>query len=140
VLQKLKTKIYKWQEVQGCRGFKVGPANSGSDLANSHICLFQAKTITPTDEPEQTLQPAVEEWNSSQPKEGDSEGEVGVEEPCYSSDDGLEIVEQVALDYFNSILQNAQKLAAEAEKQKPRKRPRRYNGKSKRTMKRQENH
>jgi hypothetical protein len=70
----------------------------------------------PTDEPEQTLQPAVEEWDSSQPEEGDLEGEVGFKEPCYDSDNGLEIVEQSALNHFNSILQNAQRLAAEAEK------------------------
>jgi hypothetical protein len=48
----------------------------------------------------------------------------------------LEIVEQSTLDHFNFVLQKAQELAAEAEKKKPRKHPKRYNGKSKKTLKR----
>jgi len=48
---------------------------------------------------------------------------------------GLEIVEQSALDHFNAILQKAQTLVAQAEMEKPQKRPKRYNGKSKRTLK-----
>jgi len=42
------------------------------------------------------------------------------EEPdLEESDDGLEIVEQSALDHFNAVLQEAQKLAAKAEREKP---------------------
>jgi hypothetical protein len=59
------------------------------------------------------------------------------EEPdLEESDDGLEIVEQSALDHFNAVLQEAQKLAAKAEREKPQMRPKRYTGKSKRTLKR----
>jgi hypothetical protein len=50
--------------------------------------------------------------------------------------EGLEIVEQSALDHFNAVLQKAQRATAEAEREMPRKRPRRYDGKSKRTLKR----
>jgi hypothetical protein len=73
------------------------------------------------------LQPAVEEYEADQ--EG---GEIAIEEPY----DGLEIIEQSALDHFNSILHKAQRAAAQAEKEKPQKCPRRYNGKSARTLKR----
>jgi hypothetical protein len=41
--------------------------------------------------------------------------ETDIREPY----DGPEIVEQTALDHFNAILQKAQRLAAEAEKEKP---------------------
>ena len=58
--------------------------------------------------------------------------ETDLEKPCY----GLEIVEQSALDHFNAVLQKAQELAAKAERENPRKRPRKYTGKSKRTLKR----
>lgn len=75
------------------------------------------------------LQPAVEECES-----GHEEEEMDIDGPY----DGLEIVEQSALDHFNAILQKAQSVAAEAEREKPRKRPRRYEGKSKRTLKRRE--
>jgi hypothetical protein len=64
---------------------------------------------------------------------GQGEEETDFEEPY----DGLEIAEQTALDHFNAILQKAQILATKAEKDKPRKRPRRYSGKSQRTLKRQ---
>lgn len=65
-------------------------------------------------------------------KAGQGEEETNLEKQY----DGLEIVEQSALDHFNSILQKAQKLAAKAEKNKSQKRPKRYEGKSKRTLKR----
>jgi hypothetical protein len=52
--------------------------------------------------------------------------------------DGLEIVEQSALDHFMAVLQNAQKIAVEAEKNQPRKRRKsqKHDGKSKRTLQR----
>ncbi len=81
--------------------------------------------IVPTD---RTLQPAVEECEG-----GQEEGEIETEEPC----DCPEIVEQSALDHFSSILQKAQKLAAEAERKKHPKHPKQYDGKSTRTLKRQ---
>jgi hypothetical protein len=62
--------------------------------------------------------------------------ETDFEEPY----NGLEIVEQSELDHFNAILQEAQRLAAKAEKDKPRKRPKIYYGNSKRTLKRQKNY
>ena len=58
--------------------------------------------------------------------------ETDSEEPCH----GLEIVEQSELDHFSAVLQKAQELAAEAERKKTGKRPRHYDGKSKRTLKR----
>ena len=72
------------------------------------------------------LQPAVKECEGGQREE-----ETDLEEPY----DDLEIVEQSALDHFNTVLQKAQSLAAKAEREKSRKRPRRYTGKSKRTLK-----
>jgi hypothetical protein len=63
---------------------------------------------------------------------GQSEEETDLEE----THDSLEIVEQSALDHFNNILLKAQELAANAEREKPRKRPKRYDGKSKRTLRR----
>jgi hypothetical protein len=54
-----------------------------------------------------------------------------------SSEDDLEIVEQSELDHFVSVLQNAQKIAAKAEReQKPQKRPQKFDGKSERTRRR----
>jgi hypothetical protein len=74
------------------------------------------------------LQPAAEECGG-----GQREDEIDIEEPY----EGLEIVEQSALDHFNAILQKAQGLAAlaQGEKEKTRKRPRRYSGRSKKTLK-----
>jgi len=85
--------------------------------------LSQYKDILndPDDGP---LQPAIGEWEGGQVEE-----EIDV-------DDCLEIVEQSALDHFNSVLQKAQRAAAQAEKDNPRKRPKRYDGTSKRTLKR----
>ena len=74
------------------------------------------------------LQPAVEECEG-----GQTEEETDL-------DDGLEIVEQSALNHFSAILQKAQSLAAEAEKKNPRKRPKRYTGKSEKTLKRRKKH
>lgn len=76
------------------------------------------------------LQPVVQEC-----EDGHGEEEIHVEEPY----NGLEIVEQSALDHFNAVLQKAQRAATEAQKEKPRKRPKRYDGKSKRTLKRHKN-
>ena len=56
-----------------------------------------------------------------------------MEEP--NNDLEPEIVEQSALDHFSAILQKAQRLAAEAERQNLRKR-KRYDGTSKSTQKR----
>jgi hypothetical protein len=55
----------------------------------------------------------------------------------YPTEDGLEIVEISALDHFNAILKEAQRVAAKAEKEKAqnRKRPVRYSGNSKRMLK-----
>ncbi|KAN0111274.1 hypothetical protein V8E52_008649 [Russula decolorans] len=71
------------------------------------------------------LQHAVEECEG-----GQAEEEIAVKEPY----NGLEIVEQSALDHFSAILQKAQRAAAEASRDQ--KRPRTYDGKSKRTLKR----
>jgi hypothetical protein len=59
--------------------------------------------------------------------------ETHLEEP----EDGLEIVEISALDHFNAILKEAQRVAAKVEKEKAqnRKRPARYSSNSKRTLK-----
>ncbi len=85
--------------------------------------LLTATYVENKDEilPNRPPQPAVEETE--------------VEEPhgC------LEIVEQSELDHFSSILQKAQALAAEAERKKPHKHLKRYDGKSTRTLKQQKN-
>jgi len=62
---------------------------------------------------------------------GQGEEEINLEKQY----DGLEIVKQSALDHFNSILQKAQKLAAKVERDGLQKWPKRYEGKSKRTLK-----
>ena len=80
------------------------------------------KTLIPTNRP---LQPANEKYEGGQREE-----ETDFEEFC-----DLEIVEQSALDHFNTVLQKAQRIVAKAEKEKPPKRPKRYEGKSKRTLK-----
>jgi hypothetical protein len=48
-----------------------------------------------------------------------------------------DIIEEVALDQFNAILQKAQQVSAQAERERRKtcKRPRTYNGKSARTLK-----
>jgi hypothetical protein len=76
--------------------------------------------------------PGIEEHEGSQEEEG-----TNPEEPC---DDDLEIVEQSALDHFSDILQKAQCLATQAERERPRKCAKRYDGKSKRTLKRHKQH
>jgi hypothetical protein len=95
------------------------PANASIHLKNKD------NTIISTDKP---LWQAVDECEGSQ-----EEVEIIIEEP-YTD---LEIVKQSALDHFNSILLKAQKLAAEAERRNPWKRPKRYDGKSKKTLKQQ---
>ena len=78
------------------------------------------------DEP---LQPTIDECEGVQEEvEAESEERYG----------DLEIVEQSALDDFNSILKRAQQLAAETERMMPQKRPRKYDSKSKRTLKHRE--
>ena len=72
------------------------------------------------------LQSTVEKCGGGQGKE-----DTDIEE-LY--DDGPKIVKQSELDHFNTILQKAQRIAAEAEKSQ--KHPKKYNGKSKRTLKR----
>ena len=75
------------------------------------------------DEP---LQPTIDECEGVQEEvEAESEERYG----------DLEIVEQSALDDFNSILKRAQQLAAETERMMPQKRPRKYDSKSKRMLK-----
>jgi hypothetical protein len=74
------------------------------------------------------LQPAIDEC-----EDGQEEERTDSEEPCC---DDLKIVEQSALDHFSATLQKAQYLAAQAEREKPRKRLKQYDGKSKRTLKR----
>jgi hypothetical protein len=64
--------------------------------------------------------------------------DTDLEDP-YDSD-GLEIVDQSELDNFVTIMQKAQKIAAQVEREKSRKRPRTYDGKSKRTLKRHKKH
>ena len=49
--------------------------------------------------------------------------------------DGLEIMDQLELDNFVTIIQKAQKIAAQVEREKPQKCPKTYNGRSKRTLK-----
>jgi hypothetical protein len=105
----------------------VSSANhSGSDpdlTASSHF----GNKDTPPDTP---LQPAVD-CEDGQREDSDSEEEESV---LY---DDLEILEQSSLDHFNAILQNAQKIAAKAEREKkPPKRPKTYDGRSKKTQQR----
>ena len=64
--------------------------------------------------------------------------DTDLEDP-YDSD-GLEIVDQSELDNFVTIMQKAQKIAAQVEREKPRKCPRTYDGKSKRTLKQHKKH
>ena len=84
--------------------------------------LLQNKGIL-IDSDDRPLQPAVGEWEGGQVEE-----EINI-------DDCLEIVEQSALDHFSAVLQEAQRAAAKAEKENPRKRPKRYDSTSKRTLK-----
>src|SRR5713226_5551390 len=111
--------------MQRCRRLKVSSAHhSDVILANVSIRLKnQDNIVTSTDEP---LQHAVDECEG-----GQEEVEMVIEEP-YTD---LNIVDQSTLYHFNSILQKAQRLAVEAERRKPRKRPKRYDGKLTRTLK-----
>ena len=77
--------------------------------------------------PNRLVQPAVEECEG-----GQGEEETDFEEPYVEP----EIVEQSALKHFNAVLQEAQRLAAAAEREKPWKHPKWYQGNSKRTQKR----
>jgi hypothetical protein len=74
-----------------------------------------------------SLQPAIDEH-----EDGQEEVRTDSEEPG----DDLEIIDQSALDQFSATLQKAQYLAAQAEREKPQKCPKQYDGKSKRTLKR----
>lgn len=57
------------------------------------------------------------------------------------SEDDLEIVEQSELDHFIAVLQNAQIIAAKAEREwKPEKHPNKFEGKSKRTQRQHKKH
>jgi hypothetical protein len=127
MLSRLETKILKEQGRQGCKVSSTNHSSSDSPSAALTVSVYlenKDQLIILNDRP---LQPAVKEGEGGQREE-----ETDIEEPY----DGFEIVEQSALDHFNAILQKAQQLAAEAERMKPRKRPRRYEGKSKRTLKR----
>jgi hypothetical protein len=95
----------------------VIPTNAPIHLKNKD------NTIISTDEP---LWQAVDECEG-----GQEEVEMIIEEP-YTN---LEIVEQLALNHFNSILLKAQRLAAKAERRNPQKQPKRYDRKSKKTLK-----
>ena len=77
------------------------------------------------------LQHAVKEHEGGQEDE-----ETKFEAPY----DGLEIVKQSALNQFNYILLNAQRIAAEAERKMPQKHPKRYTGRSKSMLKQQKVH
>jgi hypothetical protein len=77
------------------------------------------------------LQPAIDEC-----EDGQEEERTDSEEPC----DELEIIEQSALDHFSATLRKAQYLSAQAEREKPQKCPRWYDGKSKRTLRRHKRH
>ena len=81
--------------------------------------------------PDSPLQPAIKGGD-----DGQSIDEINLEDPC----SGLEIVEQSKLDHFNAILKEAQRVAVKAEREKSRKRPKTYDGKSKRTLKRHKKH
>jgi hypothetical protein len=72
------------------------------------------------------LQHAVEEHEG-----GREDDETKFEAPY----NGLEIVKQSALDQFNYILQNSQRIAAEAKRKTPQKCPKRYTGRSKSMLK-----
>ena len=54
--------------------------------------------------------------------------------------DCLEIIEQSALNHFTAVLQEVQRIAAEAVKNQPQKRPKKYDGKLARTLKRRKKH
>ena len=70
----------------------------------------------------QLFQPAIEESDDGQ---GDDEMDIN----------NLEIVEQLALDHFSVFLREAQELADWKEKENLWKHPKRYDGRSKRTLK-----
>jgi hypothetical protein len=95
--------------------------HSGLILANMSIHLKNKdKIVTSADKP---FQHAIDKCKGG--TGGQEEVEMVIEEP-YTN---LEIVKQSALDHFNSILQKAQRLAAEAERRNPQKWPKRYDGK-----------
>jgi hypothetical protein len=77
-------------------------------VASAHL-RNKDKLIVPNDGP---LQPAAEGCEG-----GQGEEEADIREPY----GGPEIVEQSVLDHFNDVLQKAQRLAREAEREKPRK-------------------
>ena len=111
------------QKKQGRKGREVSCACHTPTKSHSQP-VIEGKTIIPDDT---ILQPAVGMCEGGQREE-----EIDIEEPCYD----LEIVEQTALEHFNAVLQKAQEVAAEAEKKNPRKRPRKYTGKSDKTLRR----
>src|SRR6266566_9082563 len=112
MLPKLEIKMQKEQEIQRHKDLKVSPANHSLILVSAHLKNKGTLTI-PDDIP---IQPVVEECEG-----GQGEEETDIKDPY----DGLEIVEQLELDHFNAILQKAQKLAMEAQGERPQKRPRR---------------
>src|SRR6266566_4856312 len=126
MLPKLEIKMQKEQEIQRCKELKVSPANHSLILVSAHLKNKGTLTI-PNDTP---IQPIVEEYEGGQGKE-----EIDIED-LYN---GLKIVEQSELNYFNAILQKAQKLTMKAQGERPQKHSRRYDGKSKRTLKRHKN-
>ena len=81
--------------------------------------------------PNRLLWPAAERYDSGQKEE-----KTEVKEQY----NGPEITEQSTLDCFNSTLQNALKCATKAEHKNLQKCPKRYDGKSKRTLKQQKKH
>lgn len=109
--------MQKWPEKQRC-SLKVSSANNSCSGSDS---IFSKKGPLP-DRPFQPAQ-AVAEFE-------DGEGDSDLEDPC------LEIVEQSQLNHFISVLQNAQRVAARAERENPQKRPTTYDGRSKSTQKR----
>ncbi|KAH9993115.1 hypothetical protein BJV74DRAFT_795644 [Russula compacta] len=108
---------YRIKNLKGTRNAKVQSSHTSTFLENKD------KLIIPTNRP---LEHAVGECGGSQEDE-----EMVIDKSSY----GLEIVEQLALDDFNAILQKAQRLAGEAG-ENPKKCPRKYTGKSERKLKR----
>ena len=77
---------------------------------------------------------ATKEYDSTQRES--SEEEMGLNEQY----DSPEIVEQSALNHFNFVLKEAQRVVAQAENKRPQMHPKRYNGKSKRTLEQHKNY
>jgi hypothetical protein len=120
--------MQKRPEQQRRRAFRVSSAcYITNHSTNDFLCRNKDKLNTelPSDEalPSRVDDPELDQYLSSQFTDNESDDDI---------------IEESALDRFNAILQKAQQVAAQAERERRKtcKRPRTYNGKSERTLKR----